>query len=800
MKKILTSVALTFAISLGFAQEKLTFQKPSEEILALADFERAPSVRMTQGKEWVVFSYRNTYKSLADLSQDEMKLGGLRFNPNTHINSTITYVNNLKVQKFGKDKLIQVKNLPTNPQITYTSFSPDEKLMAFTNTTANDLELWYVDLKTATANKVATGLNAVAGRPFTWLKDSKGFLAYFLPKNVPAFIDKTNELPTGPIVSTGNGKVSQTRTYQDLLKSPQDEENFKNAIRARLDLVSLDGTKTNYLPADLYVNESLSPDGNYFIVETIKEPFSYLVPYRRFPQETNVYDLKGSLVKLIDNAPLDEVRPKGFSSTKKGKRDISWRADKASELYFVEALDGGDANIEVDYRDQVYVWRAPFNSEAKPFLKTKLRFGGIEWGNNAFAFVYDYWYDTRQLRTTAINPTTGKEIKLISERNFQDRYNDPGNFYTEKNEFGRNVIAIHNNKAYLFGDGYTKDGQFPFIDEFSFKTFEPTRVYTSKKEGEIENLYTFIDVKNQEVLTRVESPKDYPNYYSLSLKNKKSKPITDFQNPFKSIENVKKEVINYKRADGVDLSGTLYLPADYDVTSGKKLPLLVWAYPREYKNKSTAGQNTKNPNEFTYPYYGSFIYWVTKGYAVLDDASFPIIGEDTTEPNDTFIEQLLADGKAAIDAVDKLGYIDRTRVAVGGHSYGAFMTANLLTHGDDFKCGIARSGAYNRTLTPFGFQSEQRNYWDNPNLYNTMSPFMNADKMKKPLLLVHGEADNNPGTFTLQSERYFQALKNLGAPVRLVLLPKESHGYRAKENILHLLWEQDRFLEKCLKE
>lgn len=226
---------------------------------------------------------------------------------------------------------------------------------------------------------------------------------------------------------------------------------------------------------------------------------------------------------------------------------------------------------------------------------------------------------------------------------------------------------------------------------------------------------------------------------------------------------------------------------------------MIWAYPEEFKDKNSASQSTQNPNEFTFPNYGSFVYWVTKGYAVLDDASFPIIGEGETEPNDKFIDQLVANGKAAIDAVDNLGYIDRSKVAVGGHSYGAFMTANLLTHCDLFACGIARSGAYNRTLTPFGFQTEQRNYWDVPDVYNKMSPFMNANKMKKPILLIHGEADNNPGTFTLQTERYFQALKGLGANARMVILPKEAHGYEAKENIMHMLWEQEQFLDKYLK-
>lgn len=800
MYKNLVFAVIAFMTAYSFAQEKIEFQKPSAEILELADFERAPSVYMTPNKEWMVFAYRNTYKTLDDLSQDEMKLGGLRFNPVTHISSTMTYMNNLKIQKFGAKDLQQVKNLPDNPKIAYLRFSPDEKSLAFIHSNGKELELWTVNLNSASAAKVATGLNAVSGSPYSWLDDSASFLAYFLPTNVPAFIDKSKQMPTGPTVSTGDGNVSQTRTYQDLLTDAQDEENFKNAIRSELKIVDLNGNQKMFLPADLYISESLSPNGEYVLVRKIKEPFSYLVPYYRFPMESSVYDLSGKLVKLIDDAPLDEIRPKGFSSTKKGKRNINWRADRAAELYFVEALDEGDAQKEVEFRDQIFTWAYPFNQNPKEFAKTKLRYAGMEWGNDDFALLHEMWYDTRQLVSTAINPKSGNKIKVVFERNYQDVYSDPGDFYTEKNEFGEDVIYIKNGKAYLFGDGYTKEGQFPFIDRFDVKTLKNERVYTSNKKGKIESLYTFIDVDKQLVLTQLESPNEYPNYYSLNLKNKKSQALTAFENPFSSIADVKKELIHYKRNDGVDLSGVLYLPAGFDKNKDEKLPLLVWAYPTEYKDKSTAGQNTNNPNAFTYPYYGSFVYWVTKGYAVLDDASFPIVGEGDTEPNDNFIEQLLANGKAAIDAVDRLGYIDRERVAVGGHSYGAFMTANLLTHGDDFKCGIARSGAYNRTLTPFGFQSEQRNYWDNPDVYNTMSPFMNAHKMKKPMLIVHGEADNNPGTFTLQSERYFQALKNLGAPVRLVILPKESHGYVAKENIMHLLWEQDQFLEKCLKE
>ena len=301
------------------------------------------------------------------------------------------------------------------------------------------------------------------------------------------------------------------------------------------------------------------------------------------------------------------------------------------------------------------------------------------------------------------------------------------------------------------------------------------------------------------ILTRIESASEYPNYFFRDLKTNSLTKITDFENPFLSIMDVSKEVIEYKRSDGIDLSATLYLPKGYDVNKKQKLPMIMWAYPREFKDNKSASQITQNKNEFTFPYWGSPIYWLTRGYVVLDDVSFPIIGEGDTQPNDNFRKQLVDNASSAIDRVYELGYIDKEKVAIGGHSYGAFMVANLLSHSKLFAAGIARSGAYNRTLTPFGFQSEERNYWEAPDTYYNMSPFMHAEKVKTPLLLIHGVEDNNSGTYPLQSERYFNALKGLGATTRLVMLPKESHSYRAKESIMHMLWEQDRWLEKYVK-
>ena len=792
---------MTLAIT-GYSQENIDYQKPPASILELVDVERAPIVSIDSKKEQMIFYYRDAFKSLNDLNQPEMRLAGLRINPITNISSNVSFYNNIKYKRLIDADLKQVANLPLDARITHTSFSPDETKLAFTNTVVDGVELWIIDLKSLQAKKLTEGiLNANSGVPYSWFSNSESLLVKTLPEDRQALIKAEDALPTYPIVTTSDGQISQNRTYQDLLKNKTDETNFETLMTSEIWKINIDGSKVKWKESGLHQNISFSPNGKYVLLTTLTPPYSYLVPYYLFANRTDIYSADGELVNEFNQTPLLENLPIGFMATETGRRNVSWRLDEPATLYWAEAQDGGDPAIIVPYRDKVYQLAAPFTGTPQYLTKTANRYAGIYWGNDKYALLLDQWWNTRNQKIYLFNPSDNSlEPTVITDRNYQDVYSNPGSPHTERNKFDRNVLTIKNDNIYLFGDGYTANGQFPFIDELNLKTLKKKRLYTSAYTDKVENLFSFIDINKGTVLTRIQSPTEYPNYYIQNINDKKDPtPLTAFENPFKSISNVHKEVINYKRSDGVELTGTLYLPAGYDMTKKEKLPMIMWAYPTEYKDKSSAGQNTTNPNSFTYLSYGNPIYWVTRGYAVLDDAAFPIVGEGDTEPNDTFIDQLVANAKAAIDAVDSLGYIDRKRVAVGGHSYGAFMTANLLSHSDLFAAGIARSGAYNRTLTPFGFQSEERSYWTSPEVYNTMSPFMNAHKMKTPLLLTHGEDDNNSGTHTMQSERYFQALKSFGAPVRLVILPKESHGYEAKQNVLHLLWEQDQWLEKYVK-
>lgn len=795
---------VVFLLSLGIAkaQVDITYQLPPKEILELADAKLAPMVQIDKKAENIVLLHRNRYSSIAELSETELRLAGLRINPVTNIDSRVAYVTNITLMKVSETQQIPVSGLPSEAKLANFSWSADETRIAFTHTSAKGVELWVLEIATATCTKLSDAtLNANIGRPFSWFSDGKALLVKFLPTGKKPLIDKVSVIPAGPTVSVSDGKKAQNPTYQDLLKDKADEFNFEQLAQSTLFKVDLSGNKSLWKETAMYTQTDFSPNGEYVLVNTIQKPFSYLVTLNRFPSKTIVFDKTGKEIKMLLESPLIEDLPKGNDATKKGMRSINWRNDEPATIYYVEALDEGDPEKQVEFRDEVFVLKEPFDGQPISLLKTVNRFSGITWGNSQMAVARDRWIKTRNTKTYLLNPSKpGEQPEPLFDMSYEDNYKNPGSFVTAKNQFGENTLVINGEKMYLTGQGNSPEGTRPFFDEFNIKTKTTKRLWRADGKENLENIAEVINAPQGVLLTRVESQTVYPNYYIRNtIKRIAPRQITFFENPVKSISDIHKEVIKYKRADGVDLSGTLYLPAGYDMQKKEKLPLILWAYPQEFKDASTAGQVTSSPHTFTLPSYGTPVFWITRGYAVLDNAAFPIIGEGDKEPNDTFVEQLVANAKAAIDAVDQLGYIDRKRVAVGGHSYGAFMTANLLTHSDLFAAGIARSGAYNRTLTPFGFQNEERSYWEAPQVYNTMSPFMNADKMKTPLLLIHGEADNNTGTFPLQSERYFNALKGMGAPVRLVLLPKESHGYTARESVLHVLWEQDQWLEKWVK-
>ena len=593
------------SFALSTAQENLNYQKPSSEILDLVDAPLAPSVQITDDGKNMLLLYRNQYKSIAELSEQELRLAGLRINPKTNIGSRTNYYNNIELKRIDKGSTTTVKGIPSNARLANFSWSPDQTKIAMTNTTENGVGVWVLDVATATMKQLtAANVNANMRDVINWFKDGDAILVKMLPEDRKPLINAADAVPTGPTISSNDGKKAQNRTYQDLLKNPNDEFNFEQLARASLFRVTMDGTKTEWLPADLYSSISFSPNGEYVMVVSINKPFSYLVTYSRFPSKTTIYNKDGKLVNTVLEVPLIEDLPQGFMATRTGMRNLSWRSDKPASLIYAKALDGGDPANEVDYRDEVFQVEAPFNTEGKSILKTINRFRYILWGNDNMAIAYDYWWNTRNTKTYLFNPSNNnQEAIILADRNYQDVYSDPGSFATKKSEYGTYTLALSGQNGFLLGDGYTKEGQFPFVDKINLETQKKTRLYTSKITGKKERLLDY-NVEKDELLVRIESPQEYPNYYFKKLqKRKKATQLTDFENPYKSLQNVHKEVITYKREDGLQLSGTLYLPVGYDKTSKEKMPMILWAYPREFKDKNSASQNTQNPNEFTYPYW-----------------------------------------------------------------------------------------------------------------------------------------------------------------------------------------------------
>ncbi len=795
MKNLL--IILLFISAHAGAQINIGYQRPVEEIAKLLEAPLTPYVTFSPDNNWMVLLDRSDYPSIEELSRPEIRIAGLRINPENFGRSRGSYLIGLKLKSLDDKKEHEIANLPSPLLISDLSFSPDSKHMAFLQNDGDRIELWMVDVATKSASKVTDRkINNVFTNSFSWLSDSETIIFTAVPADLKPVPPKSR-VPKGPVIEENLGKQAPSRTYQDLLENPYDEDLFDYYGTSEILIKKIGGTEKTIGPKALYVSADPSPDGKMIMVENIHKPYSYLVPYYRFPLKINIIDLNGKVVKEVIDIPLTDNIPNGFNATQTGPRGHGWRSDQPATIYWVEAQDGGNPKTDAAIRDKVYQLNAPFTEVATELISLPLRYAGIQWAKDDAAFVYETWRSDRKIRVYQINPTS-KAKKVIIDRSTEDSYNDPGSFVSTTNKFGKNVVYVSgDNEVLLSGRGSSPEGDMPFLDKMELFSGKKERLWQCSAPY-YERVVNVMEGKKIIFVTSRESQTETPNYFLRTVGSKNSTQLTDFENPYPQLKDVKKEVLQYKRADDVDLTVDMYLPPGYKKGDGP-LPAIVWAYPREFKSAQAASQVTGSPYTFTRISSGGVLFWVMRGYAVLDNAAMPIVGEGDAEPNDTYIPQLVSSAKAVIDYTSGLGIVDPTRVGVGGHSYGAFMTANLLAHSDLFKAGIARSGAYNRTLTPFGFQAEERTYWEAPEIYYEMSPFSYANKVNEPILMIHGEADNNSGTFPIQSERFYNAIKGHGGTARFVKLPYESHGYRAKESLLHMLWEMDTWLEKYVK-
>jgi dipeptidyl aminopeptidase/acylaminoacyl peptidase len=794
-------IALSLLLATPVAPQDtgVVYQMPPPELAALVDAPRTPGVSLSPDRTTMLLLQPPSLPSIAEVSAPESRLAGLRINPRNNGPSRGTAYIGLRFRDLdGRET--EVRGLPPEPRIRNVRWSPDGRYVAFTHERIDRIELWVVEVGTGRARRlIDQPVNAAYGAPFTWVSDSRTLIVQTIPTGRGP-MPTAPEVPTGPVIQETSGEAAPAPTYQDLLKNAQDEALFEYFATSQLVRVNVGGEAVPLGDPALIQSVSPSPDGRYLLVETTHRPFSYLVPAFRFPNRIEVWDGDGSVVQEIADLPLQDNVPPGFGSVPTGVRSISWRADAPATLAWVEALDGGDGRAEAAERDRAFTLEAPFTGAPRPIATLPLRYAGMIWTEDGFALAIEMWFATRQLRIYSVDPDDPGELRTLFEFSMEDVYSDPGSPMMRQTEWGTYVAMTADGGQTLFlqGQGASPEGNRPFIRRMDLRTGETEEVFRSAAPY-YEIPIDFLDVEEGQILTRRESNEEPPNYFVRNLADGTVEAVTDFPHPYPQFASIQKEAIQYQRDDGVTLTATLYLPAGYDATRDGPLPTFIWAYPVEFKSADAAGQRTDSPYQFKYVSYQGAVPWVARGYAILDDASMPIVGEGDEEPNDSFREQLVANAKAAIDEGVRRGVVDQDRVAVGGHSYGAFMTANLLAHSDLFRAGIARSGAYNRTLTPFGFQREERLFWEAPEVYFDMSPFMHADKVNEPILLIHGEADNNSGTFPLQSERFYNAIKGLGGTARLVMLPAESHGYTARESLLHMLWEMDNWLETYVK-
>lgn len=796
-----TKFILSFALLIlpAFALAQGSYKQPPKEIMDVLNAPAIPSVSVSPVRDRIALLEPLRYPPISELAQPMLRLAGRRINPNTHGQHRQSYFVRMTLKDIADGKETAVA-LPAGAQIIQTQWSPDGKYIAAGNITPAGVELWIIDTASGKASKVKNVFVNTAFGGYSW-EDSRTLSATLVPARRGAPPTYQNLTPTEPNIQETTGRGGAVQTFQDLLKSPNDEKLFEYYATSQLALIGVDGKVREIGSPAIYDDADLSPDGKYILASRIERPFSYLFPYFRFPKKVEVWDANGRPVHTIANIPLQDSLP--IQGVPTGPRSYGWIPTEASTLIWAEALDGGDPRKKVAHRDKLMTLAAPFSASPAEVVKTEHRYQGRQFGEkDGMMWFYDFDRDTRRRRifmTDYRNPAT---VKLISDLNVNDRYNEIGQPVTKVLPSGSSVIRQNGDDIFLTGAGASPEGDRPFLRRMNLKTLKTEEIFRSGTE-EYEAFLGMIDDTGTTFLTRKESVTEPPNVHyrqvcppgtqCLAVLDRK---ITDFKDPAPQLRDINKRLVKYKRADGVDLSFTLYTPPGYK--EGTPLPTVVWAYPLEFTDAATAGQVSGSTNRFTQIGGTSHLFFLLQGYAVLDDATMPVVGNPETV-NDTFVKQIVDSASAAIEKGVEMGVVDPDRVGVGGHSYGAFMTANLLAHSDLFRAGIARSGAYNRTLTPFGFQGERRSFWEATKLYTDISPFFYANRINEPILLIHGEADNNQGTYPIQSERLYAAISGNGGTARLVMLPLESHGYSAKESVQHTLFEMIQWFDRHVK-
>jgi dipeptidyl aminopeptidase/acylaminoacyl peptidase len=763
---------------------------PPKTIVDIMSAEPLPTVTVSPNGDVLALMPRPSMPPISEVAQPMLRLAGLRINPRTNGPHRVSGSTGLTLKNVasGTERTV---TLPPNARIGNAAFSPDGKRLIFTNTREAGIDLHIAEVATGQTRVVKGGTINGLRNPCEWVDEGATLLCGFVPAGRgPAPAEP--KVPAGPNIQENVGRPGPVRTYQDLLTSAHDEALFEYYLQTQLAFVNAaTGQTTPYGKPGLIGEASPSPDGKFVLVTRTKRPFSRLLPSSGFPEDVEIWDRSGTKIRAVADVPMSDTIP--INGVVTGPRSYRWVPLEPATLMWVEALDKGDLRNKVPHRDRIVTLGAPFSAEPAEVARTEFRFGGASWTEKGVILLTENDRATRTTRSWLLTQAWSNPRKLWDRRQ-QDQYSNPGTpLMTDNGE----KIKQAGDWIYLSGTGASKEGDRPFLDRLNLNTLQTERLFRCD-DASYETVVALLTDDAKRVMTRRETRTEPPNYFVRELPGDTTKALTAFKDPHPQITKAMADrmFVTYQRKDGVGLSGTIYLPVGYQ--KGQRVPTLVWAYPREFVDAAAASQVTGSPNRFTTISGSSHLLLLAHGYAIFDGPTMPIVGPGETA-NDTYVEQLVSSAQAAVDKIVDLGIADRNRVGVGGHSYGAFMTANLLAHSDLFAAGVARSGAYNRTLTPFGFQAETRTYWEVPKVYLDMSPFNYAHKINEPVLLIHGEADDNSGTFPVQSERLYMALKGHGATVRYVTLPHEAHGYAARESNFHVVAETINWLDKYVK-
>jgi len=788
----------------GSLQSETEWQSPPEDILEVLYAQQLPWVWMAPTGEYLLLADPVLYPPLSELAAPMYKLAGIRINPalnDIHGRHGGTLPSLLEVESGVTIPL----TLPAGAEVRDVEFTVDGQHIALTVSQGDHLGLWVGSLDGDLIEIEGIALNPLMGTAVNWLPDQEHLLVLRIPERGPS--PEPPAIPVGPKIVEGIG-ASARSTYEarNLLQTAYDDALFEYYFKSELAIIDpADGNARVIGDEAYYYNAEYSPDGEYILAERVVGPWSHEVAWWRFAREIDLLDANGEFVAKIASLTLaDEVPIHGVPE---GPRSVTWRSTAPHELYWIEALDGGDPVAEVPHRDRLMRLNAPFTGESEEVFRAEYRIWQIVWGAEGGTLMLGQWDRMNRWEYFWLLDVDTGTARLWYDFDEGDRYGDPGNPLFQQLQNGRWVMHQNGNAVYFTGSGGTEEGDRPFLDLRDMNTGETRRLFRCPSDR-YEYFEAFAGDENHFVL-RSESPVDVPNYYLATLGEEieaeegeasrilTTVPITRFEDPTPQLREIQTRIVHYERDDGVPLSFQLYLPPGYE--EGTPLPTVIDAYPLEYSSATTAGQVRGSAQRFMRLYGSTSLYFLLRGYAVLYRTSMPMIGDPETT-YDTFVPQLVADAEAAVAKAVDMGVADPERIGVIGHSHGALMVANLLAHTDLFRAGIARSGSYNKTNQPFGFQSERRSLFEARDVYIQVSPTFFADQVNEPILIIHGDDDSNPGTRTFQSEVFYEAVRGSGGTARLVLLPFEDHGYQARESVEHVLWEQLRWFDMYLKD